>query len=231
MAALFAVSAQQKWNYIEVDKKSYELFQQQKWTELIDFAEESREHGIDYFYLQARTGIAFYNLKKYRISSEWFLKAWESDQSFEWLQEYLYYSLVYSNRLAEASKIADKFSVAFKQKIYYQKMKPLSAAVEAGYSFNPDFDQLSNSSFDEDLNVGNDYGEAFFLKNYHFESFDYSHQIAPGAGINHNFTHLGISREEQVFWGSRNSFPIKIKQNQYLQFCLYPNFVFFLQLL
>lgn len=215
MAALFAVSAQQKWNYIEVDKKSYELFQQQKWTELIDFAEESREHGIDYFYLQARTGIAFYNLKKYRISSEWFLKAWESDQSFEWLQEYLYYSLVYSNRLAEASKIADKFSVAFKQKIYYQKMKPLSAAVEAGYSFNPDFDQLSNSSFDEDLNVGNDYGEAFFLKNYHFESFDYSHQIAPGAGINHNFTHLGISREEQVFWGSRNSFPIKIKQNQY----------------
>ena len=215
LSVLVAVSAQQKWNYAEVDKKSYELYQQQKWTELIEFANQSRQHGIDYFYLQARTGIAFYNLKKYRKSTEWFLKAWENDQAFEWLQEYLYYSLLYSGRSAEASKVADKFSVAFKQKIYYQKMKPLRAAFETGYSFNPDFDKLSNSTFDDDLNVGNDYGEAFFLKNYHFESVDYSHQIAPGAGINHNFTHLGITREEQVFWGERNSFPINIKQNQY----------------
>ena len=212
---ILASSAQQKWNYIEVDKTSFELFQQQKWAELIDFASSSREHGIDFFYLQVRTGIAYYNLKKYRKSTEWFLKAWENDKSFEWLQEYLYYSLIYSGRFAEASKVADKFSVSFKEKINYQKMKPLRASVEAGYSFNPEFSELSNSSFDEDLNIGSDYGEAFFLKNYHFESLDYSHQIAPGVGINHNFTHLGISREEQVFWGERNSFPINVKQNQY----------------
>jgi hypothetical protein len=212
---LFAVSAQQKWNYIEVDKKSYELFEQQKWAELIDFADEARRHGIDYFYLQARSGIAYYNLKKYRKSADYFLNAWENDQGFEWLQEYLYYSLIYGGRSAEASKVADKFSVSFKQKIYYQKMKPIRAAVEIGYSFNPDFDQLSNSTFDEELNVGNDYGEAFFLKNFHFESFDYSHQIAPGATLYHNFTHLGVTREEQVFWGERYSFPVTTKQNQY----------------
>ena len=212
---LFAVSAQKKLSYVEVDRKSFELYQQQKWNELIDFSAEARDQGIDFFYLQARTGIAFYNLKKYRIAADWFLKAWENDKSFEWLQEYLYYSLIYSGRNAEASKIANKFSVSFKQKIYYQKMKPLRAAVEAGYSFNPDFDKLSGTSFDEEMNVGSDYGEAYILKNYHFESFDYSHQIAPGVFLNHNFTHLGINREEQVFWGSRNSFPIKVKQNQY----------------
>src|SRR5680860_2827 len=93
---LFVVSTQKKWNYPEVDKKSYELFQQQKWHELIQFSDQAREHKIDYFYLQARTGIAYYNLKKYRKSTEYFLKAWKNDQSFEWLQEYLYYSLVYS---------------------------------------------------------------------------------------------------------------------------------------
>lgn len=212
---LLASAAQKKLSYIEVDKKTYELYEQQKWADLIEFSAEARKQGINFFYLQARTGIAYYNLKKYRKSTEWFLKAWENDKSFEWLQEYLYYSLVYSGRLAEASKVANKFSVSFKQKIHYQKMKPLRASVEAGYSFNPDFDKLSNSSFDEDLNVGNNYGEAFFLKNYHFESLDFNHQIAPGVGINHNFTHLGISREEQIFWGERNSFPINIKQNQY----------------
>ena len=212
---LLAASAQQKWNYIEVDKTSYELFQQQKWAELIDFANSSREHGIDFFYLQARTGIACYNLKKYRKSTELFLKAWENDKSFEWLQEYLFYSLVYGGRLAEASKMADKFTVSFKEKINYQKMKPLRATVEAGYSFNPEFSELSDSSFDEDLNVGSDYGEAFFLKNYHFESLDYSHQIAPGVGINHNFTFIGINREQQVDWGIRSTFPIHTNQFQY----------------
>lgn len=212
---LFAVSAQKNLSYAEVDNKSFELYQQQKWAELMDFSAEAREEGIDFFYLQARTGIAYYNLKKYRNAADWFLKAWENDKSFEWLQEYLYYSLIYSGRNIEASKIADKFSVAFKQKIYYQKMKPLRAALEVGYSFNPDFDKLSGTSFDERLNVGSDYGEAFILKNYHFETFDYSHQIAPGVFLNHNFTHLGIDREEQVFWGSRYSFPIKVTQNQY----------------
>ena len=212
---LFVVSAQKKLSFVEVDSKSFELYQQQKWNELIDFSEEAREQGIDFFYLQARTGIAFYNLKKYRFASDWFLKAWENDKSFEWLQEYLYYSLIYSGRNVEASKIANNFSVAFKQKIYYQKMKPLRAAAEVGYSFNPDFDKLSGTSFDEEINVGSDYGEAYILKNYHFETFDYSHQIAPGVFLNHNFTHLGIDREEQVFWGSRYSFPIKVTQNQY----------------
>jgi tetratricopeptide (TPR) repeat protein len=212
---LFVVSAQKKLSYIEADSKSFELYQQQKWIELIDFSVEARDQGIDFFYLQARTGIAYYNLKKYRNAADWFLKAWENDKSFEWLQEYLYYSLIYGGRSVEASKVADKFSVAFKQNIYYQKMKPTRAAVEIGYSFNPDFEQLSNTDFEEEIEVGNNYGEAYILKNYHFETFDYSHQIAPGVFLNHNFTHLGIDREEQVFWGSQYSFPIKVTQNQY----------------
>ena len=215
LVLVLAVSAQQMWNYPEVDKKSYELFEQQKWAELIDFADEARNHEIDFFYLQARTGIAYFNLKKYRKASDYFLKAWKNDQSFEWLQEYLYYSLVYSGRSVEASKYATHFTVAVKEKINYQNMKPLRAAVEIGYSFNPDFDALSNRAFDEELKVGSDYGEAFILKNYHFESVDYSHQLAPGVFLSHNFTHLGINREEQVFWGERNTFPIDVKQNQY----------------
>ncbi len=212
---IIQLSAQQEWNYPEVDRESYKLYLEGRWNELIELGKQANQQGIDYFYLQARTGIAYYNLKKYRKSTEYLLKAWVNDQSFEWLQEYLYYSLIYSGRFTEASKIADKFTVALKQKINYQKMKPLRIAFEAGYSFNPDFDNLSNSSFYEDLNVGADYGEAFFLKNYHFESFDFTHQLAPGFGVNHNFTYLGISREEQVFWGTVNSFPIKINQFQY----------------
>ena len=118
-----ALWAQQKWNYPEVEKKSYELYLQKDWTGLIEFGKKANHNGIDYFYLQTRIGIAYYNLKLYRKSTDYLMKAWENDQSFEWLQEYLYYSLIYSARYAEASKIANKFTVALKQKIRYQKMK------------------------------------------------------------------------------------------------------------
>ncbi len=219
---LFAVSAQKKLSYIDVDKKSYELTQQQKWNELIEFSAEARKQGMDFFYLQARTGIAYYNLKKYRIASDWFLKAWENDQSFEWLQEYLYYSLVYGGRVAEATKQAVKFAPEIQRKIGFVKSKLTRIAVEGGYSYNPVFEQLTNGFLSDEANVGFDYGEAFFLKDYHFESFDVSHQVFPGFNLNHNFTFLTSNREQQIDWGSHNSFPIKVNQYQYF---LNPNFV------
>lgn len=212
---LFEARAQQKLNYVEVDKKSYELFQQKKWHELIDFADEARQQGIDFFYLQVRTGIAWYNLKKYTRSTRWFLKAWESDQSFDWLQEYLYYSLVFSGRAAEASKYAAVFDNKMKEKIGWKRTKLTRLALEGGYSFNPDFDKLSTSLQYETAGVGSDYGEAFYLKNYSFQSFDLSHQVGPGFSLNHNFTHIGVNREEQVYWGDLKSYNAKINQYQY----------------
>jgi len=215
MTFIFTLQAQHKWNFFEVDKKSYELFQQKKWKELIRFSKEANTRGIDYFNLQTRNGIACFNLKKYRKATDHFLKAWESDQSFEWLQEYLYYSLVYSGRSLEASKLARNFSVKMKEKIHFEHMKPLHAAFETGISFNPDLESLQNSNLENEAVVGENYGEAFFLKNYHFESVDFSHQLAPGFNINHNFTYLGINREEQLLWGSQYNFPIDINQFQY----------------
>ncbi|MFV0590821.1 MAG: hypothetical protein ACK5M7_05510 [Draconibacterium sp.] len=215
LSVMYGLNAQQKWNYPEVDKKSYELFLQKDWKQLIAFNDSARQNGIDYFNLQARTGIAWYNLGKYRKSTKWFLKGWETDQQMEWLQEYLYYSLVYAGRPTEAGRIAKDFTVALQEKINYQKMQPLRMALEAGFSFNADFDQLKASQLNNDAAVGSDYGEAFFLKNYHFGSLDYSHRLAPGLNLNHNFTYIGINREEQLLWGSEYNFPMDIKQYQY----------------
>ena len=102
----FGGLAQQKLSYTDVDKRSYELFLEKDWNELIRLSKESVGQGINFFYLQARTGIAYYNLKKYRTAADWFLMAWENDKSFEWLQEYLYYSLLLGGRAGEAEKTA-----------------------------------------------------------------------------------------------------------------------------
>jgi len=206
---------QKPLSYPEADIISYDLFQKKKWHELIDFSVKVREQGIDFFYLQARTGIAYYNLKRYRSAAKWFLKAWENDKSFDWLQEYLYYSLVFGGRIGEANKIAGIFLPGVKEKINYANSKITGVSLETGYSFNPDFDNLVNAPHDEVTEPEGYYGEAFYLKNYHFESFDLIHRVAPGFTINHNLTYIGIDRKERIDWGSRNLFPINIHQFQY----------------
>jgi hypothetical protein len=212
---LLMAQGQEKLNYPEVDKVSYELFLQGKWIELIDFAKEARRQNIDFFYLQIRTGIAYYNLKKYRTASDWFLKAWESDQSFEWLQEYLYYSLLWGGRALEAQKVAGDFSSGMQDKIGFSEKKLTRVGLEAGYSFNPDFETLNEANHGLQAGVGEDYGEAFYLKNYHFESVDLSHRISPAISLNHNLTYVGLNREQQVDWGSANSFSMETSQFQY----------------
>jgi hypothetical protein len=56
--------------------------------------------------------------------------------------------------------------------------------------------------------VGDDYGEAFFLKNYHFESLDLGHRLSPGFNLAHNLTYIGMNKEELVDWGNKNMFPV-----------------------
>jgi hypothetical protein len=215
LVLLSGVYAQQRMNFIDTDKKSYELFEEQKWYELIKYSTEARKQGIDFFYLQARTGIAWYNMGKYRKAAHWFLKAWANDQSFDWLQEYLYYSLVFSGQKMEANNYASDFSNLMKSKINTKESGIFRLAYETGYSFNADFEDQKTHAFNEEVNLGDDYGEAYFLNNYSFHSFDLSHRVSSKLIINHNITYIGVNREAIVDWGGQTNSPIKINQFQY----------------
>ncbi len=212
---LLAVKAQEKLNYVIVDKRSYDLFEEKKWDELIQFSEEARKQGIDFFYLQVRTGIAWYNQGKCRNAAGWFLKAYANDQSFEWLQEYVYYSLIFSGRQLEAIKYAPFFSDAMKKKIGFRETGIMRIAYETGYSINPDFESLKTSAFSTEVNLGGDYGEGDFLKNYNFHSVDISHRVAPNFTLNHNLTYIGMNRETVVDRAGQTSSPTSINQLQY----------------
>lgn len=209
------ISAQNKLNTSDVDEASLGLFQQKKWTELIVLSKEAQNQGIDFFSLQTRTGIAYYNLKKYRKSSEYLLKAWDKDRSFNWLQQYLYYSLILSGRVLEANTVAKDFTADFQKTIHYAPKKATRIAVEGGYGFNPDFDALSGRDFNSELNSEGNYGEAFLFKNYHFESIDLSHMPKPGISINHNFTYLGSNYQQLADINDHSSFETDISQFQY----------------
>lgn len=207
--------AQEKMIYQEVETSSYQLFLEEKWPELILLSEEANQHGIDFFYLQFRTGIAWYSLGKYRKANHYFLKAYSQDRSNEWLQEYVYYSLVFSGRNFEANKLAASFADGVKEKIGFQARGLTLMGFETSYGFNQDFDQLKNRDFSGEIDLGEDYGEGYFLKNYTYQSLDLSHRITSNFTLNHNLTYYSVNREAYVNWGEQTISPIGINQFNY----------------
>lgn len=215
MLAAFGARAQEKLSIAGADSRSYQLYLDGKWSELIAYSAEVRRQGIDFFYLQVRTGIAYYNQRKYQKAAHWFLKAWEVDRSFDWLQEYVYYSLVYSGQKQEAAKIACDFSDDMKKQIGWKKQAVTRLAYEGGLSMNSDFEQLKKNNYKNEVGLGADYGEGYFLKNYHFQSVDLNHRVSPTLSLNHNLTYIGVNRQALVDWGSQTSSEIKINQFNY----------------
>lgn len=212
---LIPAMGQEKLNFKTVDVKSYELYLAENWKELIDYTSQARKQGIDFYYLQMRTGIAYYNLGKYRAANKWFLKAWENDHSSELLQEYLYFSLIYSGRIFEARKYTDQFSESVKSKLLLKRSKIMRVAYETGFVFNSDFEALKGNSLSGDIELGSDYGETNLLKDYTFHSVDLNHQVFSNLSVNHNFTYIDVNREATVDWVDRYASPIKVHQFQY----------------
>jgi hypothetical protein len=212
---IILANAQEKLNYVEVDRQSYQLYLDENWPELIQFSKEARLQGIDFFYLQVRTGVALYNQGEFRKAAKWFLKAYANDQSFDWLQVYVYNSLVSSGRQLEAYNYASSFSQAVKHQIGYKDTGITYVSYEAGYGFNDDFESLKTEAFSTQVGLGSDYGEGYFLKNYNFHSLNLSHLVAPKFLLNHNLTYIGINRETTIDWSGKTSADVGIKQYQY----------------
>ncbi len=99
-------NAQEKMGFADLDKKTYQLYEESQWKELLELGQKGLDTGIDYYYLRMRLGIAEFNLKHYQSASAHFRKALDFNESDPLTLEYLYYSLLWSGRRQEARMIA-----------------------------------------------------------------------------------------------------------------------------
>src|ERR1039457_6036722 len=74
-----------------VETKSYQLYLDKNWKELISFGNKAVENGFDYYYLRMRIGTAYYEQKNYRTAQEHFWKAYQFNSTDDLSMEYLYY--------------------------------------------------------------------------------------------------------------------------------------------
>lgn len=70
--AVNGVNAQDTLTSATVNQKTFQLFTDKNWTELIKFGNQAINKGYDYYYLQLRVGIAYYEKKNYALAEGYF---------------------------------------------------------------------------------------------------------------------------------------------------------------
>ena len=100
-----------------VEQKSYQLYMDKNWSELIKVGNKAIKRGYDYFYLQLRVGIAYYELKNYSLAEGHFKKALSFNADDELSLEYLYYCYLFNGRYENARWLSKIFSQVLSEKV------------------------------------------------------------------------------------------------------------------
>ncbi len=93
-----------------IDETSWQYYNTAQWSRLITFSDSTIKAGVDFYYLRVRYGVACFEQEKYRDAAKQFEIAYQQDPTDEFTLEYLYYSLLYSERFTEARRLTCSMS-------------------------------------------------------------------------------------------------------------------------
>ncbi len=108
---------QDSLNSATVEQKSYQLYKDKNWSELITFGNKAIRIGFDYYYLQLRIGIAYFERKNYSLAEAYFRNALAFNTEDELSLEYLYYCYLYNGRNEDARLLSKTFNPSLADKI------------------------------------------------------------------------------------------------------------------
>jgi tetratricopeptide (TPR) repeat protein len=146
----YPVHSQQEFNFIEINRVTFELYQAGAWKELISTGEKALKGGIDYFYLRMRLGIASYETGDYSRAIRHFTRALEFNSTDDTAMEYLYFAYRLYGRDMEAHNVSRGFSGSLKNKLSYRRNVIRSFSLNATGSFLQDAGIIDNYSYDDD---------------------------------------------------------------------------------
>ncbi|MCK5821985.1 MAG: hypothetical protein KAH17_08860 [Bacteroidales bacterium] len=179
-----AMQAQDKPDRIQLDQKTYQLYLDQNWKQLIKVGEQALEYGYDYYYMRMRLAMAWYNRGNYENARKNLLKALEFNPKDPTSLYYLYFADVFSGRSGEARRLIKKMPI--KKRIEMNLPEELSLSgisIHAGRFTNNSLDELKEGLPLDD-----------FVSSYYMSSMNYQ-SVSAGInfGYNSGFT-LSINR-------------------------------------
>lgn len=204
-----ALMSQEVINYPTINAKTYDQYLKKQWPELIETGKLSLKNDVDFYYLQVRMGIAYYELKKYAQAIKHFEKAHSEKKRDDLINEYLYYSYIFSGNYDDARTLIPFFSEELIKKL---NIKP------------PPF--INALYFDTKHDINEDYvivPDAFqtveqtAVLNQSYYNISMEHLFGKRAKVYHGFTHLLIDNKVQKLatLDVPGTFDEDINQNEY----------------
>ncbi len=199
---------QERLSTLEVDRQSYSLYEQQQWKPLIKLAKSARKQGIDFYYLQYRSGIANYELKKYRQAIPFFESVVDQAPADKTALEYLYFAYLFSDRPEDARVLSLQFDPSFTEHLN---------AGDAGFldGLGAEYKHYLFDDFTAP-NIGAATGlEQKVRKSLHYTSLNLTHYTIKRFSLFHAFSYLwGLNR---VYDATRlvTAFDENLRQFQY----------------
>lgn len=142
-----ALKAQDTLTSASVEARTYSLYIQKNWDELIHLGNKALGKGFDYYYLRYRLGVANFEKKKYRNATIDFEKAIAFNSTDE-AMEYLYYCYIYTEQYERARWLSKSFSHDAALYTGSDKLKALSfATLEGGLGTSDSSKQFQDETY------------------------------------------------------------------------------------
>ncbi len=189
--------AQSNKDFRYYDTLSSKYYSNQAWDSLIYVYNDAVSNQYDWYYLQMRIGIAFYEKKNFPEATFYFKKAYKHNPDDVTTQEYLYYSLLFSGREDDARAFLHQIDHDLIQKINPIKNPTISGVyIEGGIAFSnniPKID-LDNSKHTEMP----EYSESDLNKNMTYFHFGLTHKIGKRITVYQAYSIVGIDKQKTI---------------------------------
>lgn len=200
--------------YPIIDNYTYQYYRTQQWDKLIKLGKKSHRKNIDFYYLQVRMGVAYFEKKQYLKALKFLEKAYRTDTKNKVVQEYLYWAYVYSFLYNDADKFYENLNSEIKAKINYQKHFIQDLSFQYGYGFNQSFQSLSDEKLISDNQI---HSEREVLKDEHFFDIQLLQPVGKGVFLTHNMSLFNMNYQKTIndLIDGIKTVNLKNSQNQY----------------
>ena len=199
--------AQQK-DFEYYDSLTYKLYMDKDYKQLLKVGNDAINSGLDYYYLRMRTGIAAFNLKKYRQASAHFEKAstfFDNDV----IHEYLYYSSLWGGDILRAKSVVEEMSDALKKRLEVGGKSVTGVSVEMAL-LNQTEDFPNDFVFPTD-----EEGTQIVPIQFFNMSLGLSHDLGSKATMTHSFSYLHRSSDKYTLYNNQEYYDTGFNTNQY----------------
>jgi len=198
----------------EIDYQTYQHYLKNDWNNLMKTGKKAKRNNVDFYYLQYRLGIAYYNKKRYRIAIKHFSKVLDKTPTDETALEYQYYSYLLGGQADDAIKLSKKFDSKLKKKIGIND-NLLVSSVDVSMNVSNSLSQEIIDNYNYTPLLSNT-GYQSILQNYYNYHLGLLHQLTPSFSVYHAYTHLNKTDFIALNDGTAlETFNSTIKLNQY----------------